>query len=153
MNFQPSRRKALAAGGSVLLGALGGCNQLSLTSSQPIELEILPTNFTPEKQLLEITLLRPEDETRDEAVVFDREFELEAGEDSPQSPNPPVVEDERFVVQASLAGYRDVDAHHHHVPDPPDSAGNDRLLEVAVFAEDELARPYIDFTEYAGRSE
>lgn len=151
MNCHPSRRKVLAAGGSVVLGTVAGCSQLSFTASSPTQLEVLPRNTTSEQQLLEVTLLRPADETREEAVVFDREFELDADESASQ--NPPVVDDERYLVRADLAGYRDVDAHYHHFPDPNERVEGPRLLEVGVFSEDELVRPYIDFTEYAGRSD
>lgn len=150
-----SRRRALAGSGSVILGALSGCNQLPFSSSSPSQLEILPSNATAEPQGLEIELLRTDEETRDEAVVFDRFFELEASDTGGiyQFPDPPVVDEQRYLIRASLGGYRDVTQHYHYFPNPDDSVEGPRLLEVAVYKEDELVRPYIDYEQYSGRGD
>jgi hypothetical protein len=150
-----SRRRVLAGSGSVILGALSGCSQLPVSSSSPSQLEIQPSNATAEPQGLGIELLRADEETRDEAVVFDRFFELEASDTGGiyQFPDPPVVDEQRYLIRASLGGYRDITEHYHYFPNPDDSVEGPTLLDVVIYKEEDLVRPYIDYEQYSGRIE
>jgi len=152
MNGVYSRRGVLAGSGAGILGALSGCSHLSVPSTTSSRLTIRPSNATTESQGLGIELLRVDAETRDAAVVFDRFFELEPSANGSiyQFPDPPVVDERRYLVRASLGGYRDVTEHYHYYPRSEDTAGEPRLLDVVVYKEDELTRPYIDYERYSG---
>lgn len=143
----PSRREALALVGSALTAG-AGCSGLPFTSSESSQLELLPANFTSEKQLLDVEVLGSDADRRNEALALNRSFELTP---DGRDPDPPVIDDRLYLVRANLSGYRDVHTHYHHYPDTNSRDDGPRVLEVGVFSESERQQPYIEFEAYAGR--
>ncbi|KTG09506.1 hypothetical protein AUR64_17205 [Haloprofundus marisrubri] len=152
MTRRTSRRKALAVCGATSLASLAGCGSVSFGSSEPPQLELSMTNFSSEPQLLNLELLRTDADTRNEARVLDRSFELAASEGRGEAysvPESPTVEDRRYLLRASLSGRpRRSQTHYHYYPDCRDADIETSVLAVDVFEDSERPEPYVFVENY-----
>ena len=112
-----SRRRLLAAAGTVGIGSLAGCGMLPTDSREPLPVEI--ANFTTETQYLDVELVRRDATDLSAGTALSESYELEpseAGEEEYTVPELPTVPNRPYTVRANLGG-RALTRHYHYVPD------------------------------------
>jgi len=142
-----SRRKFMAAGGSLLSTLFGGC--LTHIPNHP-RLTLRINNFDDGKHWVRVEFYRENQNERSEAIAFDREFELQARpEDRPtytlKKQN--VVKSQPYIVRVSLIDLPAIREEYRFYPDCDESGESSEALYINIKEEEYNQHPSILFDQ------
>lgn len=127
------RRRLLASVvAGVSITSLSGC---SAFDSEPSPLPVEITNFTSERQYLDIEIIRRDSEDRSNATVLRESYELEPSDVDGENytvPDMPTVPNRRYLVQARIGGTQIPAQHYHYIPDCKTSENHEDRLYIGV---------------------
>lgn len=139
-------RRSFLAAGTTALAALSGC-QTVLQGDRPM-VDLHLTNYTDETRRLNLEILRRDRETYDEALVFDRDFEVDPGttaEAVGTASRENVVPRRPYVLRALPKRGRFQTFEYHWYPGESSSEPETAEIRIRIYRDDETGHPYVAF--------